>query len=141
MRTLILMRILEKERENARLGPHPNEKAAPPRKSTQLVRGRTAMTVVEESYESSQSSMKPMESVDVEDSLELSKGVGEVAQEQVPANKEDSLEYSVEMQPATPSPSSIYSPPKDPKPSSVKLLVHFLLLLPNQSPIEMQPFS
>lgn len=60
--------------------------------------------------------MKPVEP---EDNLELSEGIGEVLQDQVPVVKEDSLEYSMEMPQAAPSPPSVPSPPLVPSPQLV----------------------
>lgn len=40
----------------------------------------------------------------MEDSLKLSEGMGEVPQDIVPADKEDSTDYSADFQPAAPSP-------------------------------------
>lgn len=87
-----------------------------------------------------------MEPVDVEDSLELSEGVGEAPQDHAPADKEDSLECSIEMLPVASSLPPVKSPPQDPELAHDKELVarpvHLLpLLLPNQSPIKLQPFQ
>lgn len=98
-----------------KFGSTTKQKAAPPRKSMRLAKRRTVMTMVEDDEsESSQSPVKLIESVEVEDSLELSEGVGEVPQDQVLVEKDDYLEYSVEMPLADPSPLAIHSPPLNP---------------------------
>lgn len=47
-----------------------------------------------------------MEPVDIEDSLELSEGMGEVSQDIAPADNEDLMEYSAKFNLVAPSPPS-----------------------------------
>lgn len=60
--------------------------------------------VLEDSSDSSQSPLKLVDPIEVEDSLELSEGMGEVLQDPVPPNKEDSMEYSALFLPVVTSP-------------------------------------
>lgn len=125
-----------------KVGSSSRRKAPPSRKSARLLRGLTNVDAIEES-DSSESPSKTILLVELEDSLEISEGIGE--QDPALAEKEDSLEYFAETSPTAHYKSVVASPidhsslvtvaPQNPKPVTLLLRPMCLLLLLTLHPL------